>query len=91
MLYFYMMLYSPKLTPAVMYSIATACVVYYMMGGRVLCDEPIAPEPTTKTGLPLLAPQTAAKVTGVKCRISSKENNIPSPPGCTESESESEE
>jgi hypothetical protein len=90
MLYFYLMIYSPKLTPAVMYSITTACFVYYMMGGRVLCDEPIVPETTSKTDLPLLAPQTTAKVTGVKCRTSSKVNNIPSPPGCTETEPESE-
>lgn len=39
MLYFALMSYSPNLPPAVLCSIAIGYFVYFMMGGKVLCDE----------------------------------------------------
>lgn len=40
LLYFAMMSYSPKLPPAVICSVAVGYFVYFMMGGKLLCDEP---------------------------------------------------
>jgi len=81
MLYFFLKTYSPKLTTALMYSIAIAYFVYFMMGGRILCDEsPIIPsDPIPKTDVP--PAQNGVKVTGLKCQSSLQ---IPNPPGCTE-------
>jgi hypothetical protein len=42
MLYFTLMTYSPSLPPAVICSVAAAYFVYFMMGGKILCDEPDA-------------------------------------------------
>jgi hypothetical protein len=39
MLYFVLMSYSPNLPPAVLCSLAVAYFVYFMMGGKVLCDD----------------------------------------------------
>ena len=44
MLYFGLMTYSPGLPPAALCSAAAAYFVYFMMGGRVLCDESQEPE-----------------------------------------------
>jgi len=88
MLYFYLLTYSPKLPPAMMYSIAIAYFVYFMMGGRVLCDEPSAPAELPPVSAPAPAPAPGgAKVTAVKCQGSELNN----PPGCTpELESETD-
>ena len=47
MLYFILMSYSPNLPPAVICSVAVGYFVYFMMGGKILCnDEPLTePEP----------------------------------------------
>lgn len=56
MLYFIMMSYSPNLPPAVLCSLAVGYFVYFIMGGKILCDdqktsetpEPETPGPSTK-------------------------------------------
>lgn len=55
MLYFVLMSYSPNLPPAVLCSLAVAYFVYFMMGGKVLCDEE-QEQPAT------LAPETSPEV-----------------------------
>ena len=41
MLYFILMTYSPNLPPAVLCSIAVAYFVYFMMGGKMLCEDKV--------------------------------------------------
>lgn len=63
MIYFSLMSYSPNLPPALLCSIGVAYVVYFMMGGKVLCDEtevqaaPVIPNAPTAPVIPA-APAT---------------------------------
>jgi hypothetical protein len=56
MIYFSLMSYSPNLPPALLCSIGVAYVVYFMMGGKVLCDETEAPAPPVPPALPMVPP-----------------------------------
>jgi hypothetical protein len=57
MLYFTLMSYSPNLPPAAICSIAAGYFVYFMMGGKILCDEqtpalPENPVPAPESSVP---------------------------------------
>lgn len=60
MLYFTLMSYSPNLPPAVICSLAVAYFVYFMMGGKILCDEePESPSTSASSTLRYLDPPDA--------------------------------
>lgn len=62
MLYFALMSYSPSLPPALICSLAAAYFVYFMMGGKVLCDEAPTPQQVTTTVPSAIATIPAATV-----------------------------
>jgi hypothetical protein len=64
MFYFMLMSYSPNLPPAVLCSLAVAYFVYFMMGGKVLCDDIAEPEPTEAPEVaPVAKPEPVATAT----------------------------